>query len=109
MSSRSGVKIFAQFFGMSQAAYRELGPDLSRLDDVEYDGGKVEVVHAGRLPQLPALMERVRGLMAEGKKGYVDVIDHDAGQLSRHVITKEGVETTVRSLDDVVQPYSYSG
>ncbi|HPE37465.1 MAG TPA: hypothetical protein PK625_09950, partial [Spirochaetales bacterium] len=90
MSSRTGVKIFAQFFGMSPEAHRELAPDLRRLDEAEYDGSKVEVMHEGRLPQLPALMERVRALMAEGKKGYVDVIDHDANRLTRHVIAKEG-------------------
>jgi hypothetical protein len=109
VSSRSGVKIFAQFFGMSQEAYRELGPDLRRLDEAEFDGNKIEVMHEGRLPQLPALMERVRGLMAEGKKGFADVIDHDANRITRYVITKEGVASKEFALDDVVQAYAWSG
>lgn len=109
MSSRSGVKVFAQFFGMSPEAWQELRPDLRGLDEAEYDGSKVEVMHQGRLPQLAALLERVRALMAEGKQGYVDVIDHDAGKLSRYVITKEGVDSKVVPLDDAVPAYSWSG
>lgn len=101
--------MFAQFFGMSPEAYRELGPDLRGLDEAEYDGGKVEVMHQGRLPQLPALMERVRSLMAEDRKGYVDVIDQDAGKLSRYVITKAGIESRVVPLDDAAPAYSWSG
>jgi hypothetical protein len=103
------VKVFAQFFGMSQEAWRELRPDLRGLDEAEYDGSKVEVMHQGRLPQLPALMERVRSLLAEDKKGYVDVIDHDAGKLSRYVISKAGIESKVVPLDDAVPAYSWSG
>jgi len=109
VSSRSGVKVFAQFFGMSQEAWQELRPDLRRLDEAEYDGNKVEVMHEGRLPQLPALMERVQALMAEDKKGYVDVIDQDAGQISRYVITKAGIECKHIPLDDAVPAYSWSG
>lgn len=109
MSSRTGVKVFAQFFGMSREAWQELRPDLRGLDEAEYDGNKVEVAHQGRLPQLPALMERVRGLMAEDKKGYVDVIDQDAGRLSRYVVTKAGVECREMPLDDAVPVYSWSG
>ena len=66
-------------------------------------------MHEGRLPQLPALMERVRELMAEGKKGYADVIDHDANRMTRHIITKEGIQSKEFPLDDVVQAYNYSG
>lgn len=109
MGSRSGVKVFAQFFGLGPEGYRELAPDLRRLDEAEFDGSKVEVMHEGRLPQLPELMERVRGLLPEGKKGYVDVIDHDANRITRSVITREGVETRSFPLDDVVQAYSWSG
>lgn len=109
MSSRSGVKVFAQFFGLSAEAFRELGPELRRLDEAEFDGNTIEVMHEGRLPMLPALMERVRGLMAEGKQGYVDVIDHDANRITRHIITKEGIQSRDFPLDDVVQAYNYSG
>lgn len=109
MSSRSGVKVFAQFFGLGQEDWRALAPDLRRLDEAEFDGSKVEIMHEGRLPQLPALMERVRGMLPEGKKGYVDVIDQDAGVLSRYVITREGVECKELPLDDAVPAYSWSG
>ena len=109
MSSRTGVKVFAQFFGMSPEAYRELAPDLRGLDEAEYEDGKVEIMHEGRLPRLPALMERVRGLLAPGRKGYVDVIDHDANVLSRYVIDQEGVTCATVPLDDAVPAYSWSG
>lgn len=109
MSSRTGVKVFAQFFGLGPEACRELAPDLRRLDEVEFADGKVEIMHEGRLPQLPALMERVRGLLPEGGKGYVDVIDQDAGVLSRYVIDREGVACKEVPLDDAVPAYSWSG
>ena len=109
MSSRSGVKIFGQFFGLGREAFTALGPDLRRLDEAEFDGSKVEIMHEGRLPQLPALMARVQELLPEGKKGYVDVIDQDAGVLSRYVITREAVDCKEVPLDDAVPAYSWSG
>lgn len=109
MSSRTGIKVFAQFFGLGPEARRELAPDLRRFDEAEWRENMVEAMGEGRCPWLPELLERVRPLLAEGKAGYADVIDHDAGTLTRYVVDKSGVRSKVLPLDDVVAPYSWSG
>ena len=107
---RKGVQIFGTFLGITEQAFEALKPHLEGFDEVEFADGKVSVDRQGWHPDLEAVAQAVADVMGGTNSSGLDEINHDMNTITRYSMFAGGkVECMIRDLDDVVQPYEWSG
>ena len=107
---RKGVQIFGTFLGITEAGFKALEPHLDGFDEAEFADGKVTVDHEGWHPDLEAVAQAVAEVMVGGNESALDEINHDMNTITRYAMRAGGeVRSITRDLNDVVQPYEWSG
>jgi hypothetical protein len=103
MVTRSGVKVFGQVFGISEQARQALAADLAQFDEATWKDGVLDLFHEGGNIDLGEFMLRCMEVMAEGRRGHLDLIDHDKNEIVRYVFDREGYRSRVVPMDDTLQ------
>lgn len=107
---RRGIQIFGTFLGISEQAFEALKPHLEGFDEVAYADGRVTVDHEGWHSDLEAVAQAVADAMTGKLESALDEINHDMNIITRYAMGAGGqVRSITRDLDDVVQPYEWSG
>ncbi len=107
---RKGVRIFGTFLGITEQAFGALRPHLEGFDEVVHKDGRVTVDLEGWHPDLESVAQAVAEAMEGTNSSGLDEINHDMNTITRYTMRAGGkVECMIRDLDDVVQPYEWSG